>query len=61
MSKYKSIKDVTELLYLLEKEFNTKYNEEDILNYYLCITDLEIESNKINYGYFDEYTEFSIE
>jgi hypothetical protein len=61
LSKYENIKDSTELLYLLNKEFNTKYNEEDLLNYYLCVTDLEIENNKIDYGYFPEYTEFNFE
>lgn len=57
LSKYENIKDNTELISLLEKEFNVKYSEEDILNYYLCITDLEIENSKIHYGYFNEYSE----
>lgn len=61
LSKYESIEDITELILLLEKEFNVKYSEEDILNYYTNITDLEIENRKIDYGYFNEYTEFNLE
>lgn len=57
LSKYKSIKDNSELLYLLNKEFDTKYTEEDLFNYYTSITELEIENNKINYGYFSEYSD----
>ena len=57
MSKYEDIKDVNELIYLLNKEFKTNYNNEDLLNYYISLTELEIANREIDYGYFNEYNE----
>ena len=49
--KYKSIKDISELIFLLKKEFNHEYNHEDILNFDVSMTDLEIDNRTIDYGY----------
>lgn len=49
--KYKSIKDISELIFLLKKEFNHEYNHEDILNFDVSMTDLEIANRTIDYGY----------
>lgn len=49
--KYKNIKDVSELIYLLKKEFNHEYNHEDILNVDVSMTDIEIANKTIEYGY----------
>ena len=49
--KYKSIKDISELIFLLKKEFNHEYSHEDILNFDVSMTDLEIANRTIDYGY----------
>lgn len=49
--KYKSIKDISELIFLLKREFNHEYNHEDILNFDVSMTDLEIANRTIDYGY----------
>lgn len=62
LSKYNDIEDVTELITLLNKEFNKNYSEEDLLNYYVNLTELEIENRKINnYGHFYEPGELNFE
>ena len=51
LSKYKNIKDDDELIFLLNLEFNEKYTKNDILNYYVSISELEIEHRKyMEYG-----------
>lgn len=55
LSKYEDIEDVPKLIELLKKEFNKSYSDADLLNYYVNLTDLEIENRRVeNYGYFDE-------
>ena len=60
LSKYENIKDHNELIFLLKKEFNKAYSKEDILNYYIPMTELEIENRFIEkYGYFHKYRAIS--
>jgi len=54
LSKYQDVEDVTKLISLLNKEFNKNYSEQDLLNCYIDLTELEIENRKINYGHFYE-------
>lgn len=57
LSKYKSIKDRSELIYLLNKEFDKKYSEDDLLNLEIEMTNLEIDSRIIDYyGYFRNHS-----
>lgn len=56
LSKYENIKDDNELIFLLNKEFDKKYNKQDLLNYYVSMTELEIDNRIVNnYGYFNQH------
>lgn len=60
LSKYRDVKDSAELIYLLNKEFNIQYSQDDLLSLHVDLTELEIADRTIEaYGNFTE-CEYSI-